>query len=389
MPKKKQDIQKSEKDLDTSLASKEETKTVSSTDVTKKSSNISEPQTMEELLAQTGYNLKGFKKGDIVDGVVTLVGPKEILIDIGGKTEGVIVEKELEFITDFLKNLKVGDKVSCYVVMPENDFGQIVLSLRKAGMDYKWKRLQTAKDNGEEVAVLGLEVNRGGLLVEWEGLRGFIPASQLESSYSSRPQELINRNVQVKVIELDPKQNRLIFTQRGGMDQQKKKEQLSKIKIGETYEGVVTGVAPFGVFVSVNGIEGLVHISEISWEKVNDPKNYFKVGDKVQVLVLGIDEVQGKLNLSVKQLMPNPWLTVAEKYSKDQTVKGKISKIVAYGAFVDLEPGISGLIHVSKLPPDTELIEGQGVECVVESVDVASRRISLSLMLHEKPVGYK
>lgn len=350
---------------------------------------IEEPQTMEELLAQTGYSLHGFKRGSVVEGVVASVSSKEVFIDIGGKTEGTIIDKEIELMGDFIKTLKVGDKVTCYVVIPENDFGQVVLSLRRAGADLKWKRLLDAKTSGELLTVRGSETNKGGLIVEWEGLRGFIPASQLDFSYSAKVQDLINKNVQVKVIEVDSKQNRIIFTQKVGMSDEKKKELLSQIKIGEKYEGTITGTAPFGVFVNVNDVEGLVHISEISWQKVNDPKLMFKAGDKVMVMVMGINEEAGKLNLSIKQLLPDPWQQVAEKYVKDQTVKGRISKIMAYGAFVDLEPGISGLIHISKLPPDTELVEGQDVECTVESVDTATRRISLSLMLHEKPVGYK
>lgn len=348
-----------------------------------------EPETMEELLAQTGYSLHGFKRGSVVEGVVASVSNKEVLIDVGGKTEGVIIDKEMELMGDFIKNLKVGEKVTCYVVIPENDFGQVVLSLRRAGADMKWKKLIEAKESGELLTVRGLETNKGGLIVEWEGLRGFIPASQLDFSYSAKVIDLINKTVQVKVIEVDSKQNRIIFSQKVGLTPEKKKELLSKIKIGEKYEGTITGTAPFGIFVNVLDVEGLVHISEISWQKVGDPKTLFKAGDKVQVLVMGINEDAGKLNLSIKQLLPDPWQMVAEKYVKDQAVKGKISKIMAYGAFVDLEPGISGLIHISKLPPDTELIEGQDVECLVESVDTATRRISLSLMLHVKPVGYK
>lgn len=353
------------------------------------SNSQKEPETMEELLAQTGYTLRGFKRGDVLEGVITSVSSREVLIDVGGKTEGVIIDKEMEVLGDFIKNLKVGEKVTCYVVIPENDFGQVVLSLRRAGADMKWKKLIEAKESGELVKVRGVETNKGGLIAEWEALRGFIPASQLDFSYSAKVNDLIGKDVDVKVIEVDPKQNRIIFSQKVGLTSDKKKELLSKIKIGEKYEGIVTGTAPFGVFVNVNEVEGLVHISEISWQKVADPKAMYKAGDKVEVLVMGINEEAGKLNLSIKQLLPDPWQQVAEKYVKDQTVHGKISKIMAYGAFVDLEPGISGLIHISKLPPDTELEEGQEVECTVESVDSATRRISLSLMLHEKPVGYK
>jgi len=352
-----------------------------------------EPQTMEELLKQTGYKLRVLKRGDFIEGTVSYLGPKTILIDVGGKTEGVLHEKEWDLVSDLIKTLKVGDKVKCYVVLPENDKGQVVLSLKRAGFEHKWKKMEDLKKTGEVVSVRGREVNKGGLICETnEGLMGFLPSSQMDVSHYGKAYELINRFIQVKVIEVDQKQNRLIFSEKQVVGIEKESaitETLKNIKIGEIYEGKVTGIVPFGIFVDVNGLSGLVHISEIAWEKVENPGKYFKVGDKVKVIVLGIDEKTAKLNLSVKQLTPDPWQEVAKKYSLNQTVKGNISRISSFGVFVNLEPGIEGLIHISKIPPEKELKEGENIECTIESIDSKKRRISLALIIKEKPIGYK
>lgn len=361
--------------------------------INKSPNHSKEPQTMEELLAQTGYQLKGIKRGGFAEGTITYIGSKNLLIDVGGKTDGVLHEKEWDIIGDLISSLKVGSKVTCYVVLPENDKGQAVLSLKKSGFEFKWKKMEEKKKTGEAVSVRGREVNRGGLICETgENLMGFLPSSQMDTSHYGRGSDLINRFIQVKVIEADKKQNRLIFSERQVVGLEKKQamaDLLKEIKIGDSYEGKVTGIVPFGIFVEVNGLSGLVHISEIAWERVNNPADYFKVGIKIKVMVLGIDEASGKLNLSVKQLLPDPWQELAKKYSLNQTVKGKISRISPFGAFVMLEPGVEGLIHISKIPPEKELAEGDEIECVIESIDDKKRRISLALVMKEKPIGYR
>lgn len=378
------------------LLSKGQPKPSSKTDSpTKSSSKIKfqgQPQTMADLLTQTGYTLKGLKRGDLVEGVITSLAPHEILIDAGAKSEGLVSERDFNLISDLLKTLKVGDKVTAYVISPEDESGHIILSLRKAGLDYKWKTLLEAKEKGEIVTVRGLEVNRGGLIVDWQNLRGFIPASQIDISYINKPQELIGQEIQVKILEIEQKNNRLIFSQKAALskeDELKIKEKLSKIKIGETYEGVATGVTSFGVFVNIDGVEGLVHISEIAWEKINDPKEHFRLGDKVKVLVLETDKKTGRLNLSIKKLSPDPYEKLSKDYTQQKIIKGEITKLTSFGAFVRLEGSVEGLIHVSKIPPNRELKVGEEVECLIESIDSQKRKISLALVLKEKPVGYK
>lgn len=358
-----------------------------------------EASTMEELLAETGYELRGVRRGDLLDGVVAAVSPREVLVDVGLKTEAVVADKEMETMASWLATLTPGEKVTAYVVLPENDNGQTVVSLRRAGMDKKWKEMKEKEKTGEEIEAKGIEINRGGLIVETEGIRGFIPSSQLEQSYSSDPSSLINKVIRVHVIEADQSQSKLIFSQR-----KEEGEALAgrvtalkeKIKIGDNVLGDVTGVATFGIFVKVPvdlenklSADGLVHISEIAWEKVEDVNKYFKIGQKVKALVLGIDDNTGKLNLSVKQLVSDPWKEVANKFAKDQIVTGKVTRIVAFGVFVNLAPGVDGLIHVSKIPAGMEFKVDQEVSCMIESVDPASRKISLSVVPTEKPVGYR
>jgi small subunit ribosomal protein S1 len=368
----------------------------------KKNLKGGKPLTMEDLLASTGYTLKAPQPGDVLTGMVTDVSKRMVLVDIGAKTEGMVVDKEYEAARDFIKELQVGDEVSAYVLSPENERGQILLSLKRALLDRKWAQFDQYMETGEVVEVRGLEVNKGGMIVAADTIRGFVPSSQFGKDYLGRMEELLNKAFTVKVIEVDKEKNRLIFSERHVSEAEaiaKKAEALQFVKQGETYEGVVSGIMPFGVFVGVEvpldkkgdvgKVEGLVHISEISWEKVNDPNEYFKLGDRVQVRVMGVDEGAGKLNLSVKQLSDDPWSKVEENYPIGAKVKGKVSRTAPFGAFVTLEPGVDGLIHISKIPSGEEPKVGEEVHVYVESTDVDNRRMSLGMVLTEVPVAYK
>jgi len=327
-----------------------------------------------------------------------------VLVDIGAKTEGMVVDKEHEAARDFIKDLKIGDEVSVYVLSPENERGQILLSLKRALIDRKWEQFAEYLETGVVVEVKGLEVNKGGMIVTAETVRGFVPSSQFGKEYLGRMEELLGKAFKVKVIEVDKEKNRLIFSERHVSEAEaiaKKAEALKYVKAGDTYDGIVSGIMPFGAFVGVEvpldkvadgqvgKVEGLVHISEISWEKVNDPNDYFKLGDRVKVKVLGVDEAVGKLNLSVKQLSDDPWGKATQKYPVGAKCKGKVSRTAPFGAFVTLEPGIDGLIHISKIPAGNEPKVGDTVDVYVESVDPDQRRMSLGMVLTEVPVGYK
>lgn len=365
-----------------------------------------EPKTMEELLTLSGQKLHGWKVGDTVEGMVTEKTSRAIYIDIGGKAEGMVIDREIKASRDFIKELKVGDKVLVVITQPENDRGQTLLSLKKAAADKIWREFEEKLKTGEAVRVKGREVNRGGLIIEVKGLQGFIPASCFNSGLAGKIEELIGKDLEAKVIEVDRKTNRLIFSEReiseaGLLAAQGKA--LQKIKTGEVFEGAVTGVMPFGLFVKITidkrqtktkkteqiVLEGLVHISEISWEKVEDPGKLYKQGDQVKVKVLAIDQKSGKLNLSIKQLLLDPWSEIEKRYQPDKKVKGQVARLAPFGAFVNLEPGIEGLIHISKIPAEQTINVGDKVDCYVESLDKENRRMSLGLVLKEKPVGYK
>lgn len=368
-----------------------------------KSSNPEEskgPQTMEELLSQTGYSLKGFKKGDVIEGKVTRVTAKEILVDIGGKAESVVMDRELEFYKDMLMALKPGDQVIAQVIVSENDRGQAVISLRKFITEKRWTTLSEYQKSGAPIDVIFKEPVRGGILVDYNGIRGYIPMSQLDGQTSKQIDRLSGRRVSVKVVEVDKDTNRLVFSQRAIAEAEafaKQKDLLDLLKEGESVQATITTIVPFGAFakvtVSKDGtdqeIEGLIHISEIAWEKVEDPSQYIKSGDHIKVKVIGLDSQTGKVTMSIKQLLPDPWEHVLDMFEKDSQIKGTVSRVSPIGIFVTLSPGVEGLIHISKVSPGEEPKVGQEINCLVEDVQPEKRKISLSMALHEKPIGYR
>ncbi len=352
--------------------------------------------TMEDLLSSAGYTLAIPKKGETITGLVTMVNRKMVLVDIGAKTEGVVADKEYEVAKEFIETIKIGDEIDVYVASDENERGQILLSLRRAMMGKLWDMLEDYLKNETELQVKAVELNRGGMIVKWQGLRGFIPSSQFGSVYGGNLQGLVGKMVAVKPIEVDREKNRLIFSEKHVSEaavMAERENALKNVKVGDVLEGKVTGVLNFGAFVAINvdkvTVEGLVHISEISWEKVDDIHKYLKVGDKASVKVMGVEEGTGKLNLSIKQLKNDPWASAGEKYPAGTTVKGKVSRSAPFGTFVNFEPGVDGLIHVSRMGSFPELKMGEEIEVLVENVDPEHRRMSLGPVLTEVPVGYK
>jgi small subunit ribosomal protein S1 len=362
--------------------------------------------TMAELLAQSKHALVVPQRGDKVIGTITAKTKKALIIDIGAKTEGAVTDKEFEIAQDYIEELNIGDKIEAVVFSVENDRGQILLSLKRAAMEAKWQRFIDAHANDEILEVKGIDVNKGGLIVLAEGVRGFVPSSQFGKEFIGKYQSLKGKTVSVKVIEVDQEKNRLIFSERHvseASELAQRDQALTAVKAGDIYSGVVSGVMPFGLFVTVEvpvkggestedgvgHVEGLVHISEISWEKVNDPGDYHKVGDRLDVKVMGVDEDTSKLNLSIKQLSDDPWQHIADSYSVGTTFDGTVTRVEQFGVFVNVEPGVDGLIHNSKLTGEHKYAVGEKVTVSVESVDPAQRRMSLSPVLTEVPVGYK
>jgi small subunit ribosomal protein S1 len=365
--------------------------------VAKVKSKVKASRTMEELLAKVGQGLKVPQRGEKVQGVVTDISRRMVLLDIGAKTEGLVVDKEYEAARDLIGSLQIGKAVEAYVLSPENERGQILLSFKEAATSYSWDKFNQWLDTGEVVTVKGLEVNRGGVVVKADSMRGFVPSSQFGKAWVGKLEELVNRSFKVKVIEVDQDKNRLIFSERHVSEADQvaaRSTALLGIKEGETREGTVSGVMPFGVFVSMKvrslkaqkntegtEIEGLVHISEMSWEKVDDPGNLVKQGDKVKVKVIGVDQGAGRVNLSLKKLTDDPWQAVLAKYPVGSKHTGKVTRVEPFGVFVSLGAGVDGLIHISKIPAGEEPEVGSDLDVYVESVDPEQRRMSLSPVL--------
>lgn len=351
---------------------------------------------MAKLLENSDVAIKQFKPGDLVEGVVVSVSHREILIDVGAKSEGIISGAELGEEATFYKDLQPGDKTLAAVVQAENDQGYIVLSFRRCEKDRKWKEVDDAFESGAVMEVTVLEYNKGGLLVDCAGLRGFIPLSHLDRIHFANDiakfaagsdaelkeslKVLSGKKLKGKIIELDKVKNRLVLSEKNavaGYSEEVKQQKLADVAEGDLLKGIITGLMPFGIFVDLDGIEGLVHISEIAWEKVNHPGDYYKVGESVEVKVLGIDEASQKLALSIKRLIPNPWESVQEKYPVGSRVKGVVSRVVPFGAFVTIEKGLEGLIHISETTGPLEV--GQKVEVLVTLVDKDNQKLALSI----------
>ena len=362
----------------------------------KASKNQGNPQTMEELLAQTGYTPKGLKKGQEVKGKITSISSKSVFVDIGGKAEAVVLGREFEAVADFLKNLKVGQEITANVAALENDQGQTILSLRKYAATSSWEKAIEANKKKTEVEGEIIAVTQGGFLIQVLGLSGFLPTSQVGSILGNEKTNLVGKKIKVRIIEVIKDQNRLIVSERMVSEKEKIEKLgavLKKAKEGLKVQAEVTGVAPFGLFVKTEidkeEIEGLIHISEIAWEKIEDAGKLYQVGDKLEALVIGIDEGNQKLALSLKKLKTDPWLEIVKKYHPESKVSGEVKKLTAYGAFVEVEPGVEGLIHVSKISPQIKIEVGDRLDCFVEAIDEEKRRLSLVPVPKGKPVGYK
>ena len=280
------------------------------------------------------------------------------------------------------------------VVDAEMDNGMSLLSLRKAAKDRGWEEVSAKLESGEVIEVIPYDANRGGLLVEYEGIRGFLPVSQLSAEHYprvgasdkdeilSRLNALIDKPISVRILDADRKTNKLIFSEKEAV-KDGLNERFESLKIGDDVEGIVTGVVDFGVFVNVDGIEGLIHISEISWERVSDPKDYVKIGDTVKARIISIDK--DRLSLSMKQLTEDPWLTEVEDFKKGSKIEGTVTRITPFGAFVQISPAIEALVHVSELGkgndvnPENVFTLNERKEFVVIDIDKEGRKISLSL----------
>lgn len=345
--------------------------------------------TMDDLLAQAGDSVKQLTVGETVDGTVLSVKKHEILIDLGPLGVGLVPRREVSLS----KNYNVGDSVIASVIDTELEDGYSLLSLRKAAKDRGWDEVMAKLESGEIITVVPYDANRGGLLVEYEGIRGFLPVSQLSAEHYPRVgssdkdeilqrlNSLVKKDIKARILDADRKANKLIFSEKEAV-KEGLAERFQKLAIGDTVTGVVTGVVDFGVFVNVEGIEGLIHISEISWERVNNPSDYVKVGRTIEAKIIAIDKE--RLSLSMKQLTKDPWLDEVEQFKPGEKVEGTVTRITPFGAFVQLSPAVEALVHVSELggdgtDPEKVFTLNERKEFTVLDIDKENRKISLSL----------
>lgn len=332
------------------------------------------------------------KKGKEIEAKIVSISKKHILFDIGWKSYAVLGALETKQIGNYISHLKVGDKVKVRVVVEESKEGFPVVSMRDFFEKLKWEILKEKQAKEEDVEVIAGDYGRGGVFVDFMGVRGVIPKIQLSEEYMGSPQKLNRKRIKVRILEVNPDKNRLVVSQKAaalGISYKKVKEEFEKIKIGEKCKAKVIGFSDFGIFCEVGKIEGLIHISEISWEKVNHPAERVKIGDTVDVLVTGKNPTDFKLNLSIKRLTPDPWEKIEERYPKDKEVEGLVIRKEPYGYIVKFEPGVEGLLHVSKLTKDEQFKLGEKIRVFVEKIDLKNRRISLVPVVQEKPVVYR
>ncbi|ABU58103.1 30S ribosomal protein S1 [Roseiflexus castenholzii] len=351
---------------------------------------------MEQFLANPAHDYRNLQYGDTVDGIIMRVGRDEILVDIGAKAEGVVPAREMQSLSDDDRAaLKPGDPLLVFVVQSEDKEGRATLSIDRARQEKSWRRLQQCYETGEIIEAKVINYNKGGLLVNLDGVRGFVPSSQVsgigrgsEAQKQSEMARMVGQTLALKVIEINRNRNRLILSERqAAMDvrEGRKGELLSALKEGDVREGVVTSVCDFGAFVDIGGADGLVHLSELSWSRVKHPSEILKPGDKVQVYVLSIDNERKRIALSLKRTQHEPWATVGERYHIGQMVEGVVTQLAPFGAFVRIEDGVEGLIHVSEMGdgrvqhPRDVLQEGDAVQARIIRIDPARKRIGLSM----------
>ena len=364
---------------------------------TNKTSKNASPS-MDDLLKKYSKTLKVHSRGDKIKAKVVEKRKDALVLDIGGKSEGLVKGSAFDESKGYIKNLEIGDEVEGKVIVSETPEGFSIISLRQASTDAVWKKIEKAKKSKKPVKVLGKNVNSSGILVAVEGVIGFIPNSHIGKSTAKKLSNLVEKRFDAIVLEVNREANKVVLSERAvseAGEMEKANKAIAKIKKDEILIGKVTGVVDFGCFVEIKvevgkekiAVEGLVHVSEMGWEKVGKPSDVVKEGQSVKVKIIGKEE--GKLAFSMKQAESDPWEKVEKKYKVDTRVKGKVTKISDFGVFVSTEPGIEGLIHITKIPPDKKLRVGDEVNAYVESIDGKTRKLSLGLILTAKPVGYK
>jgi small subunit ribosomal protein S1 len=345
--------------------------------------------TPEELIEAIEASLRDFKDGDIVEGTIVKIDRDEVLLDIGYKSEGVIPAKELSIRHDVDPNevVKVGDHVEALVLQKEDKEGRLILSKKRAQYERAWGRIEDVMTSGSTIKGPVIEVVKGGLILDI-GLRGFLPASLVDLRRVRDLHPFVGTELECKIIELDRNRNNVVLSRRAFLEESQsegRKKFLESLQKGERRKGTVSSIVNFGAFVDLGGVDGLVHVSELSWKHVDHPSEVVQVGQEVEVEVLDVDLERERVSLSLKATQEDPWKEFERKYQAGEIIDGQVTKLVPFGAFVRVAQGIEGLVHISELSeqhvdsPESVLTVGEQVRVKVIEVDVPRRRISLSM----------
>lgn len=357
------------------------------------SSNQSKATTMADLMKSVQTNFVKVSKGETISGIVTKLTSSEILVDIGAKTECMVLEKDKKILRSLLSSLKLGDKVNVYVLNAESDFGNPVVSLRRFNDDRVWEKLEDLQKKKEQLEVVVDEATKGGFLVSSkEGISGFLPNSH--AVFLENPLGLVGKTIKASVIELNRAAKKIIFSQKQGASSVEYDKAIKSLKQGETISATISNITPFGIFTLIKTkdnlvVEGFIHISEVSWEKIVTIPETFKQGDMLEAKIVNFDKNSQRVNLSIKQLLSDPFEDKLKSYKQDQKVSGTVSKVLSSGVLVTLEQGIEGFIKKDKIPPTVKLNEGAPVNATVLEVDTKKHRVILVPVLTEKPIGYR
>ncbi len=342
-----------------------------------------------KLVPNYDATIKPFDEGDVVTGSVVRIDKDEVLVDIGYKSEGVIPANELSIrrSVDPSEEVALGEQVDALVLTKEDQEGRLVLSKKRARFEKAWRKIEAAAESGEPVDGVVIEVVKGGLILDL-GVRGFLPASLVDIRRVHNLDEFKGETLECKVIELNRSRNNVVLSRRAVLEEERKevREQiLGRLQPGQVVEGKISNIVDFGAFVDLEGIDGLIHISELSWSHVNHPSEVLSIGETVRVKVLDIDRDRQRISLGLKQTQEDPWQTVLNEYKPNDILEGKVTKVVAFGAFVEIVPGVEGLVHISELAehhvetPGEVVQPGQETWVRILEIDEERRRISLSV----------
>jgi small subunit ribosomal protein S1 len=344
------------------------------------------PEDFPDLFEKTFIT---FNKGDIIEGTIVRIDRNEVMVDVGFKSEGVIPSRELSVRKSVNPKdlVNEGDKIQALVLDKEDDEGRLILSVKRAIYEKAWGDIQEISDNDKSVKGTVIESVKGGLIVDI-GVRGFLPASLIDVRRVKELTSYIGEEIEAKILELDRQRNNIVLSRKAHLEQEQSGERqsfLENLEVGNIKEGKISSIVNFGAFVDIGGMDGLVHVSELSWRHVENPNEIVNVGDIVKVKVLEIDNDKERISLSIKQVTEDPWLDFELQYKQDDIVDGDVTKVVPFGAFVTIGKGVEGLVHVSEISvdkvdsPELALAIGQKVKIKITELDIPKRRVNLSM----------